>query len=78
MFKNRRIFTYIFSEIAPSFLLGVLVFIGVLLMFQALRLTEFLLVHGIKWATMAKIMGYMSISFLPLLLPMSLLLAVLL
>lgn len=47
-------------------------------MFQALRLTEFLLVHGIKWVTMAKIMGYMSISFLPLLLPMSLLLAVLL
>lgn len=78
MFKNRRIFSYILSEIIPSFLLGVFVFISVLLMFQALRLTEFLLVHGIKWTTMAKIMGYMSISFLPLLLPMSLLFAVLL
>ncbi len=53
-------------------------FICVLLMFQALRLTEFLLVHGIKWTTLVKIMGYMSISFLPMLLPMSLLFAVLL
>jgi lipopolysaccharide export system permease protein len=78
MFKNKRVFSYILSEIIPSFLLGVFVFISVLLMFQALRLTEFLLVHGIKWTTMAKIMGYMSISFLPLLLPMSLLFAVLL
>ncbi|MEK6628797.1 MAG: LPS export ABC transporter permease LptF [Bdellovibrionota bacterium] len=78
MFKNRRVFGYIISEIIPSFLLGIFVFIGVLLMFQALRLTEFLLVHGIKWTTMIRIMGYMSISFLPMLLPMSLLFAVLL
>lgn len=78
MFKNRRVFGYLLSEIIPSFLLGVFVFICVLLMFQALRLTEFLLIHGIKWTTMVKIMGYMSISFLPLLLPMSLLFAVLL
>lgn len=78
MFQNRRAFAYILSEIIPSFLLGVFVFIAVLLMFQALRLTEFLLVHGIKWTTMIKIMGYMSVSFLPMLLPMSLLFAVLL
>ncbi|AGH95192.1 LPS export ABC transporter permease LptF [Pseudobdellovibrio exovorus] len=78
MFKNRRVFAYILSEIVPSFLLGVFIFICVLLMFQALRLTEFLLIHGIKWTTMVRIMGYMSISFLPLLLPMSLLFAVLL
>lgn len=78
MFKNRRVFGYLLSEIIPSFLLGAFVFIGVLLMFQALRLTEFLLVHGINWTTILKIMGYMSISFLPMLLPMSLLFAVLL
>ena len=46
-------------------------------MFQALRLTEFVLVHGIKWTTMLEIMGYMSISFLPMLFPMSLIFAVL-
>ena len=78
MFKNRRVFGYLLSEIIPSFLLGVFVFICVLLMFQALRLTEFLLVHGIKWTIMVKIMGFMSISFVPLLLPMSVLFAVLL
>jgi lipopolysaccharide export system permease protein len=78
MFQNRRVFGYLLSEIIPSFLLGVFVFIMVLLMFQALRLTEFLLVHGIKLMTMLKIMGFMSISFLPMLLPMSLLFAVLL
>jgi lipopolysaccharide export system permease protein len=78
MFQNKRVFGYLLSEIIPSFLLGVFIFIMVLLMFQALRLTEFLLVHGIKMTTMVKIMGYMCISFLPMLLPMSLLFAVLL
>ncbi len=78
MFKNKRIFSYLLSEIVPSFMLGVFVFICVLLMFQALRLTEFLLIHGIRWTLLVKIMGYMSISFLPMLLPMSLLFAVLL
>lgn len=78
MFKNKRVFAYILAETIPSFLLGVFIFISVLLMFQSLRLTEFLLVHGIKWTTLARIMGYMSISFLPMLLPMSLLFAILL
>lgn len=78
MFKNRRVFGYILSEIVPSFLLGVFIFIAVLLMFQALRLTEFLLIHGIKGSILIKIMGYMSISFLPMLFPMSLLFAVIL
>lgn len=77
MLRHKRVFSYIIYEILPSFLLGLLVFISILLMFQALRLTEFLLVHGIKWTVMIKIMGYMSISFLPMLFPMSLIFAVL-
>lgn len=77
LLKYHRVWIYFISEILPAFLLGVLVFISILLMFQALRLTEFVLVHGIKWTTMAKVMGYMSISFLPLLFPMSLLFAIL-
>jgi lipopolysaccharide export system permease protein len=78
MFKNRRVFSYILSEIAPSFIMGVFIFICVLLMFQALRLTEFMLVHGIRYTSILRIMGYMSISFLPMLMPMSLLFAILL
>lgn len=77
MLRNRRVFVYFILEILPSFLLGLVVFISILLMFQALRLTEFLLVHGIRWTSLAKIMGFMSISFLPMLFPMSLLFAVL-
>lgn len=77
MLRNKRVFIYLLTEMIPSFLLGVLVFICILLMFQALRLTEFLLVHGIKMSVLAKIMGYMSISFLPMLFPMSLLFSVL-
>lgn len=77
MFKNKKVFFYLFTEMVPSFLLGLLVFITIILMFQALRLTEFLLVHGIKSSLIIKIMGYMSISFLPMLFPMSILFAVL-
>lgn len=76
--RGRTAIKYIFFEMLPSFLLGVFVFVFILLMFQALRLTEFLLVHGVKLETVAQIMGYLSISFLPVILPMSLLFAVLL
>lgn len=69
---------YIFIEMLPGLILGVVVFVFILLMFQALRLTEFVLVHGLSIKTIAEIMGYMSVSFLPAILPMSLLFAVLL
>ncbi len=47
-------------------------------MFQALQLTELALVHGAKVLTVLEIISYLSISFIPTILPMSLLLAVLL
>lgn len=77
MWRSRRIFFYILSEMLPTFILGILVFISILLMFQVLRLTEFMLIHGIKFSTILDILGYMSISFLPILFPMSLLFAIL-
>lgn len=58
--------------------MGILVFVFILLMAQALRLTEFVLVHGISLTTILEIMAYLSISFLPAILPMSLLFSVLL
>lgn len=76
--RGRLAGRYIFIEMLPGFLMGVMVFIFILLMFQALRLTEFVLVHGIGVRLLFEIMGYMSISFLPAILPMSLLFAVLL
>lgn len=69
---------YIFFEILPAFLMGIAIFVAILLMFQALRLTEFVLVHGVGLKTIFQIMLYLSISFLPVILPMSLLFSVLL
>lgn len=68
---------YIFFEMLPGFLLGLLVFVSIILMFQVLRLTEFALVHGVDLTTIAEIIGYVCISMLPALFPMSLLFAVL-
>jgi len=73
----RKAVQYIFFEMLPSLILGVLVFIFILLMAQALRYTEFVLIHGVGVGVVGQIMMYLSISFLPALLPMSLLFAVL-
>lgn len=62
----------------PSFFLGVLVFLSILLMFQALRLTEFILIHGVELQVVGNIVLYLSVSFLPIILPMSLLFSILL
>lgn len=76
-YLNKTATRYIFFEMIPTFLLGLMVFIFVLLMFQALRLTEFVLIHGVGMETIAAILGYLSISFLPALFPMALLFAIL-
>lgn len=72
----RKATQYIFFEMIPSLVLGVLVFIFILLMAQALRYTEFVLIHGVGIGVVGQIIMYLSISFLPALLPMSLLFAV--
>ncbi len=73
----RKTIQYIFFELLPALIIGILVFIFILLMAQALRYTEFVLVHGVGLEVIGKILAYLSISFLPALLPMSLLFAVL-
>ncbi|WP_413581970.1 LPS export ABC transporter permease LptF [Bdellovibrio sp. HCB288] len=78
IFNGKKAVQYIFFEMLPSFILGLLVFISIILMFQVLRLTEFALVHGIAIKTIAQIIGYVVISLLPVLFPMALLFSVLL
>lgn len=78
LLRGRSAAKYIFVEMLPGFLLGVLIFIFILLMFQALRLTEFVLIHGADLRTAGAIILYLTISFLPAVLPMSLLFSVLL
>jgi lipopolysaccharide export system permease protein len=76
--RGLKAIQYIFFETLPAFLMGVVIFIGILLMFQALRLTEFVIGHGVGLKTVGEIMLYLSVSFLPVILPMSLLFSVLL
>ncbi|MCB0349440.1 MAG: LptF/LptG family permease [Bdellovibrionales bacterium] len=59
----------------PSFLLGLFIFVFLLLSVQTLRLTEFLLIHGISLLNLTQLITYMSVQFLPMILPMSLLFA---
>ena len=69
---------YLFFEMLPSFIMGVLIFVAILLMFQALRLTEFVITHNPPVRVVLDLVLYMSVSFLPAILPMSLLFSVLL
>lgn len=75
--RARLMLRYLLGEMIPTFFMGVVVFIFILLMFQALRLTEQVLVHGVKISVIIEMMGYLSTSFLPILFPMSILFAVL-
>ena len=76
--RAKLLIRYVLAEMIPTFFLGVIVFVFILLMFQALRLTEFVLVHGVKLTTVMAMMGYLSTSFLPILFPMSLVFTVIL
>ena len=76
--RSRTVTRYIFFEMLPSFIMGVLIFVAILLMFQALRLTEFVIVHSPPMHVVFDLVLYMSVSFLPAILPMSLLFSVLL
>lgn len=76
MIRGKKAISYIFFETLPGFLIGLLVFVLIILMFQVLRLTEFALIHGVGLKTVMEIIAYICISMLPVLFPMSLLFAV--
>ncbi|MCB0356035.1 MAG: LptF/LptG family permease, partial [Bdellovibrionales bacterium] len=76
--RSRLAQKYIFFEMLPSFLMGAFLFLFIILMFQSFRLTEYVIVHGASVSIIAKILVYLAISFLPVILPMSLLFSVLL
>ncbi len=78
IFNGKKAAQYIFFEMIPSFLVGLIVFISLILMVKMLSLTEFALIHGVNMQTIGEIIAYMSISLLPILLPMSLLFSIIL
>lgn len=78
LYNARLAGRYIFWEMLPSFILGNIVFIFILLMFQILRLSEFLIIHGGSFTIVFKMVAFLVISFLPACIPLSLLFSILL
>lgn len=75
--RGSKVIQYIFFEMVPSFIIGMMIFVGIILMFQILRLTDFAITHGLSLYMVAEIISYVCISMIPALLPMSLLFSVL-
>lgn len=77
LFLPNKASQYLFFEMWPSLIMGVLVFVFIMIMFQAIHYTEFVLIHGVSLTTVLEMLGFICISFLPALLPMALLFSVL-
>lgn len=75
--KPRALDFYVLAEVVAPFIGGVVFFTFLILMFQALRLADFLIVHGIPIGITAKLALLMCLSFLPMVLPVAFLIAVL-
>ncbi len=73
----RIYFLYFSTEIVKSFFLGVVVFVSLILVTQFLQLSEFILIHHVPFFETLRILGFMCVSFLPIIMPMSLLFSIL-
>jgi lipopolysaccharide export system permease protein len=68
---------FVLKEIMPTFVVGTGIFLFIMLMFQAIRLSEFLGVHQVGLVGLVKISAYLLLSFLPIAVPIAFLFAVL-
>ncbi len=75
--KTHLISKYILFELIPVFLMGLFMFIMLLFMFQSFKLSEFILLHGAKVSSVMQLFFYFCLVFMPIVLPTSLLFAVL-
>jgi LPS export ABC transporter permease LptF len=73
----KKIDIYLLTEMAGPLLGGVIFFSFILLMFQALRLAESLIVHGVPGAILGKMVSLMVLGFLPIVIPIAFLIAIL-
>jgi lipopolysaccharide export system permease protein len=73
----RKAIQYLFFEMWPPLIIGILVFVFIMVMVQAIHFTEFVLIHGVSITVVGQMLAYVCIAFLPALLPMALLFAVL-
>jgi lipopolysaccharide export system permease protein len=75
--QPRKFDRYILSEVISAFFGSCIFILFILLMFQALRLAEFFIVHGASAYLLGKMTFFMAISILPSAFPLSFLLGVL-
>lgn len=68
---------YLATEVMVPFLGGVVFFTFILLMFQMLRLASAMIEHSAPFAILMKIVGYLCVTFMPIVLPLAFLLSVL-
>lgn len=68
---------YLAVEVGGPFLGGVVFFTFILLMFQMLRLASAMIEHSVPTVILLKIVGYLVVTFMPIVLPLAFLLSVL-
>lgn len=68
---------YLQREIVFSFVTGTTIFLLIMLLFQAIRLSEFVVVHQVSLWDVGKLSFHLLVSFLPLAVPIAFLFAVL-
>ena len=73
----RRIDFYILNEVLGPFLGGILFFCFVFLMFQALRLADFFIIHGVSAPILAEMTALLLLSFMPTAVPIAFLIGTL-
>lgn len=73
----KKIDKYIFKEVMSPFFGGIIFFTFVFLMFQVLRLAEFLIVHSVPSGQLLKLVFSLIVNFMPLGLPVAFLVGVL-
>ncbi len=78
---HRRPFTlqlskYLFREVGMGFISGTTIFLFIMLMFQAIRLSDFVVVHQVSLADVGRLSVFLMLSFLPIAVPVAFLFAV--
>jgi len=68
---------YVAVEVMGGFFMGTAIFLLIMLTFQAIRLSEFIVVHQVGLKDVAKLSAYLMLSFVPIAVPISFLFSVL-
>jgi len=68
---------YVYKEVLFSFIAGTSIFLLIMLMFQVIRLSEFVVEHHVAIQDVGRLSLYLMLSFLPLAVPVAFLFAVL-